>query len=88
MVPFIISANIIFVLVFKQFSKKNYWFGAVSASVLKFIFLVSTSYLVVDLLTKKEIAANVMSMMSWPQLLTALFGSVIAYLFLKSFKKI
>jgi hypothetical protein len=83
MVPFIMSANIIFVLVFKHLSKRNYWLGAISASVLKFIFLASTSYLAVGLLTKKEIAANVLSMMSWPQLFTALSGSVIAYLFLK-----
>jgi len=60
----------------------------VAASVLKFIFLFTTSSVVINLLLKKEIATKVAEMMSWPQLLTALGGGVIAYIFLNSLKKV
>ena len=62
--------------------------GAISASFLKFIFLAAASSIVIDLLLKKEIAQKVAMMMSWPQFLTALGGGLIAYLFLKSIKRI
>jgi len=58
----------------------------VTASVLKFIFLWSTSFIVVKLLLKSELAGQVSAMMSWPQLATALLGGVIAYFFLKILK--
>ena len=88
MVPFIITGNVILILVFSYLGKKNYWLGVISASFLKFIFLAATSSVVIDLLLKKEIAQKVAIMMSWPQLLTALAGGLIAYLFLKSIKRI
>jgi len=37
---------------------------------------------------KKEVAVKVATMMSWPQLLTALVGGLLAYLFLKSIRKV
>jgi len=43
--------------------------------------------MVMNLILKKELALKVSTMMSWPQLLTALLGGLIAYLFLKSTKK-
>ncbi len=88
MVPFIIISNTIMIVAFDKAKDKNFWVGIVGASVLKFIFLWSTSYLVIHLLLKKEIAAKVSAMMSWPQLVTAIAGGVIAYVFLKSIKKI
>ena len=88
MVPFIMTGNIILILVFSYLRKKNYWLAIVSASLLKFLFLWGTSSIVINLLFKKEIAAKIAMMMSWPQLLTALTGGLIAYLFLKSLKKI
>ena len=88
MVPFIIISNTIMIVAFDKAKDKNFWVGIVGASVLKFIFLWSTSYLVILLLLNKEIAAKVSAMMSWPQLVTAIAGGVIAYVFLKSIKKI
>lgn len=79
MVPFIMVGNTILVVAFSHLRKKNYWLGIVSASVLKYVFLFSTSTIVMDLLLKKEIAAKVAVIMSWPQLLTALAGGVLAY---------
>lgn len=87
MVPFIMMGNIILILVFDYLRKRNYWLGMISASFLKFIFLAGTSSLVIDLLLKKEVAQKVALMMNWPQLLTALAGGIIAYLFLKSIRK-
>ncbi len=86
MVPFIMMSNTILIITFNYLKEKNYWLGIVSASVLKFIFLFSASSIVINLLLKKEIAAKVAAMMSWPQLFTALSGGVIAYLFLKFIK--
>lgn len=87
MVPFIMLGNTILVLVFSYLRQKNYWLGVFFASILKFTFLFATSSLVVNLLSKKELAQKAAAMMSWPQFLTALAGGVLAYLFLKSIKK-
>src|SRR3989339_756181 len=88
MVPFIIISNTIFILGFDLLRKNNYWLGVFFGSILKFIFLWSTSSVVINLLLKKEIASQVSAMMSWPQLATALIGGVIAYIFLKGLKKV
>ncbi|RLI87812.1 MAG: iron hydrogenase, partial [Candidatus Altiarchaeales archaeon] len=68
--------------------ERNYWLGVISASVLKFIFLFSTTSIVIDLLLKKEIASKVAIMLGWPQLITALVGGLIAYLFLRGIKRV
>ena len=79
MIPFIIIGNIILVLSFSFLKDKNYWLGIVSASFLKFVFLFSVSYI---------ISSKLVIIMSWPQLITALAGGAIAFLVLKSIKKI
>jgi len=86
MIPFIMTGNAILILAFSYLREKNYWLAIISASLMKFLFLWGTSSVVIDLLLKKEIASKVAMMMSWPQLLTALAGGLIAYLFLRSFK--
>jgi len=87
MVPFIMFSNTLLILVFGML-KKKYWLGMIFASALKFIFLLSTSSIVINLLFKKEIATQVAQMMSWPQLVTAIAGGIIAFLILKSSRKI
>jgi len=87
-VPFIMMGNTILILVFSYLRKGNFWAGIISASILKFLFLHYTIAVVINLLLKKEVASKVALMMSWPQLLTALVGGILAYLFLKSVKKI
>ncbi len=84
MVPFIMISNALLVIVFGSLQKRNYWLGVVSASLIKFIFLFSTSSIVIRLLTKKEIAVKVAAMMSWSQLVTALTGGIIAWLVIKA----
>lgn len=88
MIPFIVVGNTILILIFSYLNKKNYWQAVIFASFLKFIFLFSTSSIVINLLFKKEIAQSVAMMMSWPQFLTALSGGLIAYLSLKTIKKV
>lgn len=88
MIPFIIISNTILILGFSLLREKNFWSGIIVGSVLKFIFLWSTSFVVINLLLKKELATQVSAIMSWPQLATALIGGVLAYVFLKSIKKI
>ena len=89
MIPFIIISNAILILTFNYFQQKNYWLGVVVASVFKYVFLIVTSQTIVNLFLKgMPLAKAVALMMSWPQLMTALIGGVVAYLFLKFIKKI
>lgn len=88
MIPAIMIGNVILIMVFDFFRKKNYWLGMASASFLKFIFLAGVSSVVIDLFLKKEVASQVAAILSWPQLLTALAGGVAAYLLLKGANKL
>ncbi|PWB38707.1 MAG: iron hydrogenase [Parcubacteria group bacterium] len=88
MIPFIMISNVVMVIAFDRLWQKDFWSGVVAGSVLKFLFLWSTSTLVINLVIKKELAPTISGMMSWPQLATALIGGAIAYGFLKSIKKI
>jgi len=87
MVPFIMASNAIMVVVFSYLKNKNFAVGIITASLLKFLFLFSTSYVVVNLITQKSIAQKATQMMSWPQLITALLGGLIAFLIFKTTKK-
>jgi len=86
LVPFIMTGNVILVLVFKYFSQ-NFWKGVIFASFAKFLFLYAASFLVLNNLLEGAVLGQVSVMMSWPQLLTALTGGVIAF-GAKSFFKI
>ena len=87
MVPFIMMSNALLVMIFGSLQKKNYWISMISAGVLKFLFLFATSSIVISLLLKKEVATKVAQMMSWPQLITAFMGGLIAFLIIKAIKK-
>ena len=87
MIPYIMISNTILILTFNYFRKKNFWLAVVLASFLKFIFLFATSTIVINLLLKKELAESVSAMMSYPQLLTALAGGILAALFLNLYNK-
>jgi hypothetical protein len=86
LVPFIMTGNLILVLVFSRLKRKNYWRGAILASLLKFIFLYASTLFIARGLIKKEIMAQAIAMMSWPQLVTALAGSFIAWFVLSKIK--
>jgi hypothetical protein len=82
MVPYIMLSNVILIVTFNFLKGKNYWLAITAASFLKFLFLFVSSSVVVGLLLKKELAESVVVMMSYPQLLTALLGGVLAKVFL------
>ncbi|MEN8252160.1 MAG: hypothetical protein ABFQ53_01095 [Patescibacteria group bacterium] len=86
MIPYIMLGNMILVFTFHFLKERNYWLGVVTASFLKFLFLFASSSVVVGLLAKSELAVKVAYMMSWPQLLTALAGGVIARVFLNFYQ--
>jgi hypothetical protein len=88
MVPFIMVGNALMIWSFSILNKKNYWAGMIVASLLKFVFLWGTSAIVINLLLKKEIASTVATMMSWPQLWTAVIGGIIAYGVLRAMKRL
>ncbi len=88
MIPFIMTGNILLVMVFSSLRKKNYWLGIITASFVKFVFLFGASSIVIDLLLNKSVAPKVAMIMSYPQLFTALSGGLIAFLFLRSIKKV
>jgi len=88
MTPFIIIGNVIFAFVFSKLKEKNYWLGIVIGAILKFLFIFLSAEFLIKMILKKELAAAILSMMSWPQLVTALAGGVIAFTVLKSLKKI
>lgn len=87
MIPYIMISNAILVLTFNFLKNKNFWLAVGMASFMKFLFLFATSSLVINLLLKKEMADSVAIMMSWPQLVTALAGGTIAWMFFKKIQK-
>lgn len=82
-IPFIMIGNIILIISFSYFKDKNFWLGIVVASFLKFAFLFFSSFSVASVMLKGEMAQKIVTIMSWPQLFTALLGGVISYVFLK-----
>jgi len=86
MVPFIMVANCILVLLFSRFSER-FWAGVVIASFAKFLFLALTSLLFFGILFEGLVPEQILVIMSWPQLVTALLGGVIAFGVKGFFKK-
>lgn len=78
-IPFIVVANILLVISFGYLRKSNYWLGVVSASLLKFLFLLITSISVLKIVSP---------VFGWLQFLTALIGGVLAYFLLKFSKNL
>jgi hypothetical protein len=93
-IPFIMVSNVILILtiefIYKLMKKETsgYWMGLVIAAGLKYLFLYSSVNFIVKLVLKSDIAIKVITMMSWPQFVTALFGGILAWLLLKKFKSI
>jgi hypothetical protein len=83
LVPFIIAANAIFVVVFHALRGRNYWLAVAVGAVLKAALLFGASFIVANMITSPAIAANLAQMMSWPQLVTAFAGGVLAFAYLR-----
>jgi len=87
-IPFIMLGNIMMVTLFNWLRLKNYWLGAGAGSAVKFIFLFAASQIFFNLIVNQPLAKAAALMMSWNQLYSAAAGSVIAYIFLKTIKRI
>lgn len=87
MIPFIMLSNAILIVTFVAMKDSSYWMKIAVASSIKFIFLAGTSTLVVNLILNEKIAGTVAQVLSWPQLLTALAGGVIAYPIIRLIKR-
>ncbi len=87
-VPFIMLGNAILIAAFILLQKKSFWLAAIAASFAKFIFLFGSSQLVIGLIAKKQAAVAAVSMLSYPQLVTALMGAFLAWGILKGLKRI
>ena len=82
--PFIAAGNFILVLMIHLLRKRNYFVGLISGSVLKFIVLYGGLHIMLGIKTLPGPQAQMVSFLfSWPQLVTALAGGVIAYSVLK-----
>lgn len=77
MIPAIMTGNALLILVFVKLKDRSFWFGAISAALVKFAFIYFTGMILLK---------NVSLMVSWPQLATAVAGAAIAYLFLNIIK--
>jgi len=87
MVPFIMMANAIFIAFFAYTYKTNYWLALLLAAILKFGFLALTVKFVMSAMLADSLVQRLAVMMSWPQLVTALLGGVIAFAILKFLEK-
>ncbi len=88
MVPYIIISNAVLIFVFGFLRQKNFWLGVFAASFLKFGFLYTSIFYLINLFSDKQLPQGAAAMMSWPQFYSALAGGVIAFIFLKSIKRI
>jgi len=89
MITVIILGNILLVLLFNNYNKKNFWLGVVTASFVKFVFIYSLATLLATEFIKSPLFAKVVGIsMGYFQLFTALAGGVIAWIFLKFIKRI
>ena len=93
-VPFIMISNVILVLSIEfiyssvKDTVKSFWSGVITGALLKFLFLFFSVSIISRLLIKSELAVKVAQMMSWPQFFTAFTGGMIAYIVLKSLKRL
>lgn len=87
MLPFIIMSNIILILTFNFLKNKNYSLAVFASIFLKFLFLCSSTYFLLDLILNKNLSSSLIIQMTWPQLITALSGALLATLILKIAKK-
>ena len=92
--PFIATGNVLIVLGFYLLMKKNQVAGVITGAFLKFAFLWGAIYFMAPVLTSKlpvaqasKMAATLLFSFSWPQLVTALVGGVLATIVIKALRR-
>jgi len=87
MVPFIILSNALLIVTFSALRKRSYFRAVALASLIKFVSLSAVSSFVIGYFVPAKAASSLAVMMSYPQLLTALSGGILAYAVLGILKK-
>lgn len=80
MVPFIMLSNSVYIYFFNKLYKRSFVLGVITASALKFALLHGVSQWIMPQMLPGKVLAKASLMMSWPQLVTALAGGLIAWL--------
>lgn len=82
LVPFIMASNILYAALFSIVRKKNEFFGVLAAAFAKFILLYMAANIIVT-----KLPAPIKLAFSFPQLITALAGGIIAITIMKALKR-
>lgn len=85
--PVIAAANVIFILTFYFLYNKNKYAGVICASVLKFGFLFLLIRVFLNMFDFPKFTEKLIALFSWPQLLTALIGGLVALPIIKAIVK-
>jgi len=88
MIPIVAAGNIVMVVLYGLFFKKNKWIAIGLSSVIKAAVLYLLVKAAINIVAVPEQAAKTLSLMfSWPQLVTAVIGGILASLVLKVLKE-
>lgn len=79
-IPFVISANVILLLVFHLFGTFNFFVKLTVAALLKCLFLYGSTHIIVPYFLPKMFIPSVMLMMGLNQFITAMVGGVVAFM--------
>jgi len=85
--PVIAAANVIFILTFYFLYNKNKYVGVICASLLKFGFLYLLIRVFLNMFDFPKFTEKLIALFSWPQLLTALIGGLVALPIIKAVVK-
>lgn len=87
MIPFIIISNCIMISKIHFLRNRSYFIAITLSAIAKALFLFGIVTLVMPKFLNAEILNNLLIMMTWPQLATALMGGVLAYTIFKILQK-
>ncbi|MEI6040381.1 MAG: ECF transporter S component [Candidatus Berkelbacteria bacterium] len=87
-VPFIMISNVLLVVVFNKLKDWNFGGAVIASSLVKYVFLSLSAMFVINTFMPQNLVAKAAGiMMTWPQLVTALAGAIIAFGIIKLTKK-
>lgn len=87
LIPFIIASNIILIKTYSYFGKKKFVNSIFVASLLKFVFLFGSGYILSTFIFQsQQVSTLVSTMFGWTQFVTAIIGGVLAFAVLALFK--
>jgi hypothetical protein len=88
MVPFIMVGNVLLVVAFHYLRTNHFAAKVTLAAAVKFLFLWQVTIQIMTNMLPDPVVKNLLVMMTWPQLYTALAGGLIAFALLKSLKRL